>query len=166
MIFRQTPSLSGIHLYYWKSVYCLSETNCSINIWRLEFKSKFNEDALKISQCKPDIIKHLLHAWQLFSPSVLINLFLIWLSSYFLIFLGSKVNKSLIEEIMLQLSPEEWVQFHQVQEKRKSICIGSRDIRLSLRTPAIPTNLVHSNERVIPGQRSANPRLQARFACL
>lgn len=107
MIFRQTPSLSGIHLYYWKSMYCLAEKNHSINIWRLEFKSKFNEDALEISQYKPDIIKHLLRAWQLFSPLVLINLFLIWLSSYCLIFLRSKVNKSLTEEVMLELSLEE-----------------------------------------------------------
>lgn len=99
MILRQTPSLSGINLYYWKSVYCLAK-NCSINIWRLEFKSKFNEDALEISQYKPDIIKHLLHAWQLFSPLVLINLFVIWLSSLFPHLFGRKVNKSLAEEIM------------------------------------------------------------------
>lgn len=79
-------------------MYCLAK-NCSINIWRLEFKSKFNEDALEISQYKPDIIKHLLHACNSFLLWFLINLLLsgcLPISSSF----GRKVNKSLAEEIM------------------------------------------------------------------
>lgn len=59
---------------------------------------------------------------------------LIWLLSYFLILLGTKVGKSFTREVMLKLRLEEWVQAHQVEKKGKSIWVRSRDIRPALRS--------------------------------